>query len=181
MQRVEIVGTTIARCELSHDETLSRRERERQAVARLLRELLGEGVKVEHRPSGAPYLPGHELFVSISHSARHAVVALNPTCPVGVDAETLRPQLERVKEKFLSADEILRFTSLPQLLRSWCIKEAAYKAAGIEGLPLVEGIVIGEDGHVEVVNPCDGSVALYDQTTVWDDGDELTILIVPKR
>lgn len=132
-----------------------RSERERQVVNDLLEEMLGAPVQVDHHANGAPFLPQYPgLYISISHSLKQVAVALSSK-PVGIDTETLRPQLERVKRKFLSEEEQARFVTIEDLLLAWCIKEAAYKIAGIEGLDFAHDIAIHTPQSV-TVKGCDG-------------------------
>lgn len=114
----------------------SRREREREAVAQLIRRNLGEDVRVDHRPDGSPVAVGYVGEISISHSRDHVVVATHPRLRIGVDVELPRRQLERIRPKFLSETELCE--SLDDLLHAWTAKEAVYKAAGTVGLSLTE-------------------------------------------
>lgn len=116
----------------------SRRQRERDTVLALLRDTLGSDCSLTHDTDGAPQLEG--WHISISHSIDLAVVALNRDQRIGVDAETMRDALWRVRPKFLSSTE-MEFCDTPRrLLRAWTAKEAAYKAAGIRTLSFVDGI-----------------------------------------
>ena len=119
----------------------SRRERERAAAAALLRDIFGIDVEYGHEPSGAPVIvvAGQRQRVSISHSATTVAIAVaGDEESVGVDVETFRHQLERVKSKYLSARELSLFTSPAELLKAWTAKEAVYKAALTPGLSLTE-------------------------------------------
>ncbi|MCD8387814.1 MAG: 4'-phosphopantetheinyl transferase superfamily protein [Bacteroidales bacterium] len=109
---------------------LSRRQREREAVGRILEEIAAPGATVEHNADGAPIVKGIP-YISITHSQRLAAVATSDTGPVGIDAEEWRSALERVKTRFLSAEEL---EWCDDLLLAWTIKEAVYKASGIKGL-----------------------------------------------
>lgn len=139
--RYETDGITVLSAPVAGG-TAPRRERERAAVASLLRGYFGAEVEVAHHPSGAPYLPGKEENISMSHSAAAAVVAIGRRSGFGIDTETQRPQLERVKSRFLTPFECERYAVPPQLLRAWCAKEAVYKAALTPGLPIAEGILL---------------------------------------
>lgn len=148
-----------------------RRERESRAVRGMLEEYFGCPVTVGHRESGAPYLEGRREHVSISHSAVQAVVAVSAHDGFGVDTETLRPQLERVKDKFLSAVDLPQCVTLRDLCRAWCAKEAVYKAAMTPGLSLADGIRI--DGE-----RAEAAGKLYRLITVESSDDAVTVLAV---
>lgn len=110
---------------------LSRRERERTAVESIIREVFGSEAALHHDDNGAPYLDGTATgtFISVSHSASTACVAVRNGSAVGVDIETGRSQLRSVAARFLSPDEQAIFTSDTALLTAWTSKEAAFKAA----------------------------------------------------
>lgn len=110
---------------------LSRRERERMAVESIIREVFGSEAALRHDAFGAPYLDGTATgtFISVSHSASTACVAVRNGSAVGVDIETGRSQLRSVAARFLSPDEQAIFTSDTALLTAWTSKEAAFKAA----------------------------------------------------
>lgn len=110
---------------------LSRRERERTAVESIIREVFGSEAALHHDGNGAPYLDGTATgtFISVSHSASTACVAVRNGSAVGVDIETGRSQLRIVAARFLSPDEQAIFTSDTALLTAWTSKEAAFKAA----------------------------------------------------
>lgn len=131
-----------------------RHERESAAVGRIVDSLLGPGTVIGHHPDGAPFIEGRDdLHISISHSATHAAVSLSRDPLTGIDTETSRDQLERIKTRYLSAAELNRFTTRRELLTAWCIKEAAYKAARISGLDLRDGISIDPDTHTVTAGP----------------------------
>ena len=109
---------------------LSRREREREATAWLLRHTFGEDAAIElsHAPNGAPRLrvDGGEWHLSVSHSRARAAIALSRHHRIGIDVEEWRDQLERVRHKFIAPDEEEGWGN--RLLDAWMAKEAAYKA-----------------------------------------------------
>lgn len=136
----------------------ARRDAERRAVADIvggydfgceLRRMLHyhgpDSVAIAHDEHGRPVLTdgvGSELplVISVSHCRTFAVVALSAG-PVGVDAETARPQLSRVAFRFclpgeaeaLADDPVCRkyeeyIPGMSSLLLLWTAKEATYKA-----------------------------------------------------
>ena len=115
-----------------------KRTREHEAVYRLLEQLCGGPVEVEHEPSGKPYLKNSTWHVSISHTKGYAAVALHPDCEVGIDIEHYTDRVCRVQTKFLSSEELAGVDgeNVGQLLVYWCAKEAVYKALNIEGTEL---------------------------------------------
>lgn len=121
----------------------SRSRAERRITDAVIRHALGDSVRVDRHPSGAPYLIGSDLFVSLSHSRRYVAVALSATGPVGIDVEEYRPQLDRVAPRILSDAELAVYAdSEAGLLRAWTLKEALYKAALTPGLDFRQDIVL---------------------------------------
>lgn len=114
----------------------TRSEREAAAKARLLCELLGPEARIEHYDDGAPYVAGRpDLCVSVSHSLEMCAMVVADQ-PVGIDVETLRPQLERVSRKFVAPGE--EAADLETLRRLWMAKEAVYKLMRTPGLALTD-------------------------------------------
>lgn len=128
-----------------------RHTREREAIQSIINQLIGSNIEVAHKASGAPYIAERpDLHISVSHSSTQAVLAISHNGPIGVDTETLRPQLERVIDRYLSAEEQSEWTTPQDHLTAWCIKEAAYKAADIPGIDLVGDITIHRPDVVAV-------------------------------
>lgn len=111
------------------------REAEKAAVAEIVRQVFGDRTLL-HRDDGSPYIGDFDGFISVSHGAGTAVLAVSDT-PVGVDIEDDRSQLQRVSHKFINEAE----DDAPSLLHAWTAKEAAFKAAGIAGVTVSEIIV----------------------------------------
>lgn len=157
----------------------SRRERESAAVRKILHNLFGDEVSLDHLESGAPILRGIDgVSISISHSAYMAVVALTQGIPIGVDSETLRPQLERVIHKYMSPAEQAVLETPEQHLVAWCIKEAAYKCAGLAGVDFTHGISIDADN--DTVTVCCGDARVTMNFTVVENRNEtVTVIALP--
>jgi enterobactin synthetase component D / holo-[acyl-carrier protein] synthase len=84
---------------------------------------------------GAPILP-KKIAASIAHKTDIAValVSKNPGWSVGVDVEHIKPDMDRIVRRVMSAEEIEELDALPQSERSshalicFSLKEAYYKA-----------------------------------------------------
>lgn len=112
--------------------------------------------EIGHFSNGAPFLFNEPARISIAHTKGMLVVASLPRTPeaflgefsprtaMGVDVEKAdRTQVRNVKDKFLSpSEQLLTGDDLTRLLIAWTAKEALYKAAMTEELPLVESIEI---------------------------------------
>jgi 4'-phosphopantetheinyl transferase EntD len=83
----------------------------------------------------------------------------HPTQPIGVDIESLRPQIEKIKSKFCRPEE-LEFAVTPvQTLLIWSAKEAMYKAYGKKEIDFREQMRVhsftgfSENGELEKTIP----------------------------
>ncbi len=155
-------GTTdIFMCRIEATTRANRREAERQAVDRLLRHVFGDGVQLSHDEAGAPSVdtcPGH---ISISHTPRLAFLAVDPICPIGIDAELWRNSMPELAPRFMSQRELAVYGATPELmLRAWTTKEAAFKALGIPQL-VVSGIILPDDTEAAVMTAAGRTLSLH--------------------
>ena len=113
--------------------------------------------EIGHFRNGAPFLVGEIGRISITHTGRFLAVATLPDTPevdlsvfseraaMGIDAERAdREQTLRVREKFLSDDELQMIDKedVKMNVMAWTAKEALYKAAMQEGLDFKNDIRI---------------------------------------
>lgn len=124
MKKISIGTTSVYIEAIAPSDRIARRQREREAVGRMASVI---GVSIGHNPDGSPTADG--VNISISHSARLAVAAIDPHRPVGVDVEECRDALWRVRPKFLTARELEAIDGAEDLLWAWTVKEAVYKAS----------------------------------------------------
>ncbi|WP_163707939.1 4'-phosphopantetheinyl transferase family protein [Mangrovibacterium lignilyticum] len=123
-----------------------KRQREWLTVQQLLRNANCSPQLITRDSNGKPGI-NHQLYqsVSISHSAKLAGIFLHPGTMVGLDIEDAERDFARVEKKYLSREESALAKRIPNGAGLfWCIKEAAYKAAGIPGLVFTEQIEISE-------------------------------------
>ena len=125
--------------ELPANDNLSRHEREKIAVDKLVKRAFGPGARKYNMPSGAPAIEGANTPFSISHCRTHAALVAGHGCAaIGADIEIFRPTLRRVVHKFLTEAERHAYCTDEALLQAWTLKEAVYKAALTPGLALAE-------------------------------------------
>lgn len=101
---------------------------QREAVAKLLASHFGQRVEIAHTETGAPFIPGFEGHISISHCATAVAVAVSDA-PVGIDVESHRYERMRgIARRFISPDTLVNdIDSATMLPAIWCAKEAVYK------------------------------------------------------
>ncbi len=91
---------------------------------------------------GKPHFVNDNRFISISHCSGMAA-AISAEIPVGVDVEIIHPRVQRIRDRFLSADEIVIMgVTDADLMLAWSAKEAVYKMYGEKGLIFKEDICI---------------------------------------
>ena len=101
----------------------------------LLRKMLNTNKYIDCQTdeNGKPFLANLPHHISLSHSYKYAAVMVSKTRKVGIDIEIIKTKIERVKGKFLAADE-LNFigdeNQIEKLYICWCAKEALYKLNG---------------------------------------------------
>ena len=109
----------------------SNRRTEKIVEQLLLHIIFGHPVELLHDPHGAPYLKRRSTYLSISHTPGIVVIATHHRHPVGIDVERIGSRVLRVRERFLTHDEIQQIdeTDILDNLIAWTAKEALYKAA----------------------------------------------------
>jgi phosphopantetheinyl transferase len=92
--------------------------------------------EIEVAETRRPFLPNEQYHFSISHCNNYAAAIVSNDCRVGIDVEFKTPRLQKIKHKFLHADE-LHFVNantaskqLSLLTILWSAKEAMYKWYG---------------------------------------------------
>jgi phosphopantetheinyl transferase len=137
----EPAGELLAMLDLSEEEArqcaaISHDLRKRQWLACrvILRKLTEPGSPaVVLAESGKPFLRSGLFHISLSHSGEYAAAACSSIGPVGIDIERMKGRVERVKERFLTAEELAWIGTehrLEKLHLCWCAKEALYKVYG---------------------------------------------------
>lgn len=140
---------------------MGKREREGIMTLALVRKRFGKDAGIGHDADGAPFvttLP--KIHISLSHSGNRAAIAVSAEVPVGIDLQESSPRLRRVRERFLTPEQLLLWGDDDEaLLRLWTIKEAVYKAAGIKELTSGRIAVSADMTRAEVEH--NGSVMRY--------------------
>lgn len=122
-----------------------KRQREKAAERLLLFRAFGHPVTLTYTKQGAPMVEGVDVNISISHTQRLVVLALDDTQVIGVDAELLdRPQVLKVRNKFLNDREqqFIAPDDLAAHVVAWTAKEAVIKAERNSAIDWTEGICL---------------------------------------
>ncbi len=145
----------------------SLKRKKEYVTTRLLMDLMYSGAEINYHESGKPYLLNSDTNISISHSKNLVCILLNKNYNIGVDVQYISNRINRLKEKFLSDEELLQ---LPENDKTealhvyWCAKEALYKIGGQEYADFkkclhVHPFIVSNQGKIK------GTMRLNDQQT----------------
>jgi phosphopantetheinyl transferase (holo-ACP synthase) len=81
------------------------------------------------------HLDNNEHYFSLSHSFPYVAAIVDSRQEAGIDIQTWHPGIDKIKNKFLSADEQdLLGPDSRALTVAWSVKEALYKWIGRKGI-----------------------------------------------
>ena len=89
--------------------------------------------EIEIADTKKPFLPDEQYHFSISHCGDYAAAIVSSTERVGIDIEMITPRVDKIKHKFLHADELAFVNNQPVdqqislLTLLWSAKEAMFK------------------------------------------------------
>jgi phosphopantetheinyl transferase len=82
-----------------------------------------------------PRIDNNEHYFSLSHSFPYVAAIVDSRQEAGIDIQTWHPGIDKIKNKFLSADEQdLLGPDSRALTVAWSVKEALYKWIGRKGI-----------------------------------------------
>lgn len=153
------------------------RKKQFLAARAALKAISDHGIKLDYSPSGAPRHPAF-LGLSLSHNQDYAVAAISHQTKIGIDLESHREQMHKLKTRFLSEQELHALGEKPvpeQISPYWCAKEAIIKAVDQPELDLRKEIRIAPVIHEKRstgkgrlrANGTQGSLDLY----FWQEKD----------
>lgn len=183
LQRFALGGIEILATELQPGVNASQRKCiEQRAIDSLVKEAFGNNAQVGHRADGSPFIIGTNIEISISHSRAMATLAIGSDKRLGIDVEEWRDTLQRVRSKYLSAQESAIWTTCDDMLVAWTAKEAVYKAAGIFGLDFSDDILLfrNQSNISAIVKNKEGNIISYDIFTTKMGPSRITVAI-PSR
>lgn len=118
-----------------------RTQLQRYASRLLLAEMLGEMPEVSKDENGRPLLPSHSLEISISHTEGYAAILLG-TGRLGVDVQHYKPNVMKVRDRFLDNRELQMAQDIETTTLFWAAKEAVYKYNAKPGLDFRDPITV---------------------------------------
>ncbi|MBN1463252.1 MAG: 4'-phosphopantetheinyl transferase superfamily protein [Paludibacteraceae bacterium] len=96
----------------------------------LLKELCGEEKKICYNEWGKPNLEDNSFKISISHTKNYVAVMIHPSLELGIDIEKKSDRVLKLKEKFMSDNELKNINPHHQVLHvllHWSAKESLFK------------------------------------------------------
>lgn len=137
-----------------------RRRREFMAT-RILRHRTVGFQHIHYDHNGAPYIED-EGYISISHSTNQVGLAINADYKIGLDLESIRPNVKTIMHKFLSENEKVQFNidDIIEVCKVWSAKEALYKLAGRKKIHFKSELLLDRE-----------SDTLWNGTIINDDHD----------
>lgn len=109
----------------------------------LLNHLLNTTVQIDYDANGKPYIIGHDIHISISHSYNKLVIITNTLENTGIDIEIIKDKVLRIKHKFLSETELENAGSdAEKCLIYWAAKETLYKIYGLKEVDFIKNLSI---------------------------------------
>ncbi|MBW6460411.1 MAG: 4'-phosphopantetheinyl transferase superfamily protein [Bacteroidales bacterium] len=133
--------------QMQYDSFLAAERKKQWLACRILiRSLLHpEDFPVEYNHPGKPFLAGSHHHISVTHSHDRAAVIISSIFRTGIDIEQVRPRILKVRDKFLSQQELASMNDpddLEMLTLAWCAKEALYKLYGLKNLDFKKNIKV---------------------------------------
>lgn len=125
-----------------YDKRTAKRKNEWLSCRVLLKEMLGQPVRIEYDLHGKPSLSGMDTHISMSHSGSYSCVYLDQKRPVGVDIQQIKPSISAGADFFLNENEKVwvNHKNNLQMHLIWSVKESVFKQSGIPELNLKEDI-----------------------------------------
>ena len=113
------------------------------AWRRIVRRELGNGVRLEYSPVGAPVVADEDIYIGVSHCRDAVAVIISPR-RCAVDIEPLARDFSKAVPRFVSDAERPLSDDGRLAAALWCAKETLYKYSGRRELDLLRDIRIEE-------------------------------------
>ncbi len=113
--------------------TVERRKKE-LIIARYLLQTELPNAEITYLDNGKPYIRGGEAYLSISHTKDLVAIIINPHKQVSIDIEYINHRVEKVKQRFLSEQELTIANTTELLTLYWSAKECLFKLDDKQGL-----------------------------------------------
>ena len=144
----ELLGMSVFREEeLLQMNSFSRDQRKKEwLISRMLIKKItrAKDAEIIYDDSNKPFLKNSKQSISISHSHNLLAVVIDDK-ETGIDIECIKPNVLRIKEKFMSDDELKAMGTgfeKEKLTLYWCAKESLYKLYGKKKLAFKQNLFV---------------------------------------
>ena len=121
----------------------AKRDLEKNATVFLLEKLFNKAVELTYNSEGKPELKQEGCHISISHSHDKLVILCNKKCETGIDVELIRDKVLKIKDKFLSLQELNEAKDdVEKLIIYWASKETLYKVYGLKEVEFAKHLFV---------------------------------------
>ncbi len=111
----------------------------------LLEQMTGDkNLKIIYDEHNKPFIENSKEHISLSHS-HNLLAAIIDKKETGIDIELIKPNILKIKEKFMSALELKALEKghkEEELTLYWCVKESLYKLYGKKQLTFKENLFV---------------------------------------
>lgn len=130
-------------------ETLTHEKRQAEWLAsrllayQVLQHFTATTYELRKDENGKPYFYNSNYHISISHTQSQVAVLISDTHQVGIDIETVKPKILRVRDKFLEPlEKQVIGDDLNKLTIAWSAKETLYKLYGKKNIIFAENLLL---------------------------------------
>lgn len=113
--------------------TVERRKKD-LIIARYLLQTILPKAEIAYLDNGKPWIKGGGTYLSISHTKDLVAIIINPHKQVAIDIEYIHPRVEKVKQRYLSEQELTVANTTRLLTLYWSAKECLFKLDDKQGL-----------------------------------------------
>ena len=155
-----------------------KRQLEYLAVRAMYKTVTGKMPSIGYRENRVPFLEDGSGEISITHTGAYAAIYLHPTLKVGIDIERIGDKVMRVKNRFLSDDELSSIDARNEkthLTILWAAKEALYKVMQQETVDFKEHL------HINSFTPyLDGTLDAWESKSKNEKAYKIDYKVYPE-
>lgn len=143
LQHTQVFGHLTVPETLTHEKRQGEWLASRLLAYRVLQQFTPTFYELRNDVNGKPFFVNSNYLVSITHTQTQVAVLISEKYVVGIDIETVKPKVLRVRDKFLAAPEKQAFKDdLLTLTIAWSAKEALYKLYGSKQVIFAEHLLL---------------------------------------
>lgn len=138
----EIIALFTKKCAQETPNFKSQERIKQWCLVRVILNDYNKNYSITYNEHGKPIIQNAKEHISISHTSKYVVILMNKMNSCGVDIESVNKKVFKIKNRFLSTNELLKFTTIENLVLAWCSKEALFKYYGKPNMIFKEHFII---------------------------------------